>query len=57
MVPTETPARITLSAVAVAWKAWHDESHRFDSTYRSRMDAYGRAADLSNAYRVQELGR
>lgn len=57
MTSTATPAKITLSAVAVAWKAWRSESDRPESTYRSRMVAYGRAADLSNAYRVQELGR
>lgn len=49
-------ARITLEGVEAAYAAWRQESDNTESTYRSRMDAYGRATELHKAYKVQGDG-
>lgn len=49
---TNTDHQITYAEVAQAWKLWHKSA--YTGTYRERMDAYGFAAALENAWKAQE---
>lgn len=50
MTNTQEPI-ITYENVAQAWKLWREVA--YTGTYRERMDAYGFAAALEAAWKVQ----